>query len=422
MDRDAAPSEQEQTEIYTAAVAAGAGRPVIIRLLDIGGDKPAPYLNLPVEENPFLGYRGARLYLEFESLVKIQLRAILRATVAGQVKILVPMISCIEEVREIKQTVKGVRDELIAEGVPLGTMPLLGVMIEVPSLAFAMPELCAELDFFSIGSNDLTQYFLAADRANPKVADLYTWTHPPFLRLLQSVIEKAHAAGRWIGLCGEMGDQAGALPLLVGLGLDEISVSPPRVTAVKSAIGALQFESCRKLLDAAVACQTRAEVQTLLQTTGSASASLPLVTPELIVSGDCRTKQEAIKLVADRLFVAGRTDKSQLLEEAIWQREDTYSTGFGYGFSLPHCKSDALTSNSIVIAKLQSPVEWGSLDEKPVDVVILLAIRASEHDKAHMKIFARLSRLVMRDEFRDRVRGETDAIALVRFLEESLGL
>jgi len=420
MDRNASPSEEEQTQIYTAAVAAGQGRPVIIRLLDIGGDKPAPYLQLPAEHNPFLGYRGARLYREFSSLVKSQLRAILRANAAGNVKILVPMICCMEEVREIRQMLVECANQLKQEGVESGALPPLGVMIEIPSLAFLMPELCREVDFFSIGSNDLTQYFLAADRSNQKIASLYTWSHPAFLRLLKSVIDAAKSQGKWIGLCGELGDQPAALPVLIGLGIDEISVSPARINTVKSAVSKLQFSECQKLVSEVLSSGTRSEVEALVQRASSAAGSLPILSADLIVNADCQSKEEVIKRLSDQLFLSGRTTDPKLLEESVWKREETYSTGFGFGCALPHCKSDHLSADSIVIAKLVSPVEWVSLDKKPVDLVILLAIRGQAPAREHMKTFARLSRLVMREEFRNRLRDERDPAKLVEFLDNSL--
>ena len=238
MGREAPPDEEEQFHSYSLAARAAEGRPVIIRLLDVGGDKPAPYLQTPAEENPFLGFRGVRLYEEFAPVVKTQMRAVLRAADHGQVKILVPMVGCVEEVRLVKRLLAEAQDELAAAGHPRGRTPPLGVMLEVPSAAFAIPDLCAEVDFFSVGSNDLTQYFLAADRANRKIARLYSWAHPAFLRLMKKIVDDVHAQGKWVGLCGEMGDSGAALPLLVGLGLDEISLSSPRIPAVKAAVGA----------------------------------------------------------------------------------------------------------------------------------------------------------------------------------------
>jgi multiphosphoryl transfer protein len=420
MDRQSPPSEELQTKIYTDAAKAADDRSVIIRLIDIGGDKPAPYLNLPAETNPFLGYRGVRLYGEFASLLKTQIRAVLRAASARNVKILVPMVSCVEEVRQVRAMMDAAMAELTAEGLPC-RMPPLGVMIEVPSLVFLMHELCREVDFFSIGSNDLTQYFLAADRANQKVAPLYTWSHPAFLRVLKNLVDQAKSHGRWIGLCGELADQPAVLPLLVGLGLDEISLASPRIGAVKAAIGGLCLDECQKLLNLAISCTTRAEVENTVNASAIAGRGTPLISADLIiVNSDATTKEEVIKQLSDRLYVAGRIARPQLLEEAIWKREDTYSTGFGYGFAVPHCKSDHLGAASVAIAKLSSPVEWNSLDGKPVDVVILLAIRAENHAQEHMRIFAKLSRLVMRDEFRERIRQESDTAALAAFLEQSL--
>jgi len=224
MDAAAAPSEEEQFRIYAQAARDAGGKPVIIRLIDIGGDKPAAYLNLPSEPNPFLGVRGVRLYGQLESLVRTQLRAIFRAAPAGELRLLVPMISNVEEIRRVRRWMTEVAAELSAAGAEV-RVPALGVMIEVPAAAFAMDALCNEVDFFSVGSNDLAQYFFAADRGNAQVADLYTWAQPPFLRLLCQIVEQAHAHGKWVGLCGELGDEPLALPLLLAMGFDEISVS-----------------------------------------------------------------------------------------------------------------------------------------------------------------------------------------------------
>jgi fructose-specific PTS system IIA-like component len=417
--RDSAPSEDEQTRIYTAAVAAADGRPVIIRLLDIGGDKPAPYLNLPAEQNPFLGYRGARLYSEHAEIVKGQLRAILRGSASGKVKIMVPMVCCLEEVCEIRKMLVDARAGLAAEGFACD-MPPLGAMIEIPSVAYIIPELCGELDFFSVGSNDLAQYFLAADRTNARVGQLYTWTHPAFLRLLKDIVDKVHARGKWVGLCGEMSNDPAAIPLMVGLGLDEISVSVPRVGGIKAVIGNHGLADCRELVDSVLRCGTRTEVQSLVDNFASGEKSAPLISPDLIFTSDATTREQAIKQLCDRLYLTGRAAKPHSVEAAVWAREDVYSTGFGHGFAVPHCKSDHLSASSVVIAKLASPVEWKSLDGNPVSVVIMLAIRTQDHAGQHLKILARLSRLVMRDEFRRQIQQESDPHRLASFLEQSL--
>jgi phosphoenolpyruvate-protein phosphotransferase len=418
MDREAAPTEDEQFAIYRRAAEGAAGRPVILRLLDAGGDKPVPYLNLPTEANPFLGYRAVRFYAEFAPLIRSQLRAILRAAAFGDVRILVPMVCCVEEVRAVRAMVAEAAAELSV------AVPPLGIMVEVPSVAFIMDQLCDEVDFFSIGSNDLTQYTLAADRDNARVASLYSWAHPSVLRLLKTVVDGAHARGKWVGLCGELADVPAALPVLVGLGLDEISASGPRIPAVKAAIGGLRFDACAEQLAAALACRTRAEVEAALASTRPAAALPMLAVDQLHLDADATTKAEAIKLLTDGLGIAGRADQPRAVEEAVWRREETYSTGFGHGFAVPHCKSPAVGASTVAIARLRQPVEWGSLDGEPVDVVILLAIRDGGGDtaKEHMRIFAKLSRLVMRDEFRDGIRAAATPADLYALLAEQLGL
>lgn len=423
VERDSAPSEEEQVEIYGRAARDAGGRAVIVRLIDIGGDKPAPYLDLPAEENPFLGCRGVRLYAELRGLVKSQVRAILRASAEGELKILVPMIACVEEIRLVRGIIDEAAKELGAEGRPVARVPELGAMVEVPAAAMLIPELSREVAFFSIGSNDLAQYSLAADRGNAKLSWLYSWAQPAFLRLLKSIVSQAREAGRWVGLCGEMGDDLAALPLLLGMGLDEISVSPANVAPAKAAIAATSVAACREMLAAALACSTKEEVHAVVAKGVAPASDVPMLSDDLILFGsDATSKEEVIKQLADALAVAGRTDKPALVEEALWRREETYSTGFGHGLAVPHCKSEHLRAGSIGIAKLNAPVVWGSLDGNPVDVVIMLAIRASDHDRQHMKVFSQLSRLVMRDEFRDGLRAETDPRKLREFLEQSLGL
>jgi len=171
-----------------------------------------------------------------------------------------------------------------------------------------------------------------------------------------------------------------------------------------------------------IACETRGEVETLLEEYTPAGQALPLLSPDLLLQSHATTKAEVIKEMTDMLWLAGRADQPHLVEEAVWQREDTYSTGFGYGFALPHCRSDQVVVNSIVVAKLAEPVVWGSTDKRPVDVVILVAMRAADYEKSHMRIFAQLSRLVMRDEFREKVRELNDPRRLLAFLRQSLGV
>lgn len=417
MDRDTPPSEDEQAEIYTAAVREAQGRPVILRTFDIGGDKPVAYLKLPVEPNPFLGSRGARIYGEFGALLTAQLRAAFRAAAHGRISIMAPMIACAEEMRAFRAAVDAVRADFSGADVPVG------VMLEIPSAVFAVPELAAHADFFSLGTNDLAQYFLAADRDNGAVAELHAGFHPTFLRLLRLAVEQATAHGRPIGLCGELGENAAALPLLLGLGLTSISLGAARVLGVKSALARLDASACQSLLHRAERCADRREVETCLEEMTSAASERPLLSADTIATeASGVNKHEAIKTLVDLLAADNRLGDGVEVEEAIWKREEAYSTGFGYGFAVPHCQSAQVTANSLALIRLKEPVEWGSLDGNPVRVVILLAIRAADHGKEHLRIFSRLSRLVMQDAFRDRLEQAVDAPEIFSILSAELQL
>jgi multiphosphoryl transfer protein len=422
VDRDRAPGEDEQFEQYRRVLAEARGRPTIIRTLDVGGDKPIPYLRLPVEDNPFLGYRAVRLYLEFETLFREQVRALVRASAFGRLKVMIPMVSTLDEVRWCRDVVASEQRRLADAGVAFDEAMQVGIMVEVPSAAFLLDRLSSELDFFSIGTNDLLQYFTAVDRANARVASLFDPANPAFLRLLKLIVTDVHAHGSWVGLCGEMGGQMEYLPLMVGLGLDEISMAAPAIAEARAELGALSAAACRSLLDEAVACSAASEVHALLARFESERPA-PLIEPDLIVKeGHGRTKEEAIKEIVDRLYVVGRTDRPRDVEEALWQREAVYSTGFGHGFAIPHCRTDAIRANTLAILKLDRPIEWGSLDGKPVEVLILLAIRESGEARAHMKVLAKLARKVVHEDFRDRLAAPGNPADTCRFLEEALDL
>ncbi len=416
--RETAPTEEEQFAVYAATVRAAAGKPVIIRTLDIGGDKPAAFLKFAPEANPFLGHRGVRWYAEHEPLIGSQLRALVRAAAVGPLKILVPMVATLDEARAMRRRFVQAQADAKQAGHAVAEHVPLGLMIEVPSTAFLLDELAAEADFFSIGTNDLAQYFFAADRENPKVTALNDPFQPGFVRLLRHIVERVKANGRWVGLCGELAEDPLALPWLVGLGLDEISLAAPRVAATKAALATLDAVQCADVLRRVAASPTREDARAAAG--ASTGRSLPLLAPELVLLDvDADSKSDAIRIMIDALHVAGRTDAPAAVEEAVWQREDTYSTGFGEGFAIPHGKTDALAANSIVVARLRRPVEWQAMDGKPVDAVILLGIRASEHGKAHMQTLARLARLVTREEFRAAVRAENSPAGMVKLLTEA---
>ncbi|EDU39079.1 phosphoenolpyruvate--protein phosphotransferase [Clostridium sporogenes] len=236
MDRDNIPSEDEQFESYKYAVEKMEGKPVVIRTLDIGGDKKLPYLEMPEEMNPFLGYRAIRLCLDRKELFKVQLRALLRASAFGNLKIMFPMISSLSEFKAAKELLKECMNELKAEGKEFNENLETGIMVEIPAAAICADELAKHVDFFSIGTNDLIQYTLAADRMNEKISYLYDPMHPAVLRLIKMTIDAAHKEGKWCGMCGEMAGDENAIATLVEYGLDEYSMSASSILTAKKII------------------------------------------------------------------------------------------------------------------------------------------------------------------------------------------
>lgn len=420
LDHARPPGEGEQLDVYQRVIEAMEFRPTIIRTLDAGGDKTLEFLNLAAESNPFLGYRAVRIYPQFESLFRTQVRAIIRASARGTIRLMLPMVSAIGEVQWAKKIIDEERAHCAAESKALDTQLEIGMMIEVPSVAFALDEFCREVDFFSIGSNDLLQYFMAANRTDSRLASLYDPLQPAFLRLLDQIVKAAKANGKWVGLCGEMAAEKRYVPLLVGLGMDEISVSIPAIAALKAELARFDFAECRQLLESALKCGTAGEVTALLDKY-SARHTLPLLAPELVVvRADAVTKEEAIKRGVDLLYVHGRTEDPHALETAIWQREATYSTGFGHGFAMPHCKSDVVSANSLVLLKFPQPIPWNSVDEEPVRLMILSAIREGDGATEHLKIMSALARQLMHEEFRAALERELDPAALCDLLKSEI--
>lgn len=267
MDRDNFPSEEEQFEAYRIVAEKMNGKPVIIRTLDIGGDKKLTYLPLQEEMNPFLGFRAIRLCFEMRDMFKTQLKAILRASIYNNVRIMYPMISGVEEVIEANQILEEAKRELRADGIVFDEKIKSGVMIEIPSAALTADLIIKEVDFFSIGTNDLCQYTLAVDRMNEKISGLYQPFHPGVLRLIKNVIEEAHKAGKFAGMCGEMaGDPAAAL-LLVGLGLDELSMSASSLLMVKKIVRSISQQDAKKVAEHAMTLSSAAEIQAYCEKT-----------------------------------------------------------------------------------------------------------------------------------------------------------
>ncbi|WP_163856502.1 phosphoenolpyruvate--protein phosphotransferase [Paenibacillus elgii] len=259
------PDEEVQYAAYRRVAEAMAGRPVIIRTLDIGGDKELPALELSKEANPFLGYRAIRIGLDRPELLRTQLRAILRASAHGRVKIMFPMISSMDEWRKARGAAHEAMEELDREGVDFDRNVELGIMVEVPSTAVMADSFAREVDFFSIGTNDLVQYTLAVDRMNEKVAELYDYFHPAVLELIRRVIEAAHRHGKWTGMCGGMAGDPLAAPLLLGLGLDEWSMEAGALPKVKRELAQLSTETCRERAQLWLQLATAAEVRSELE-------------------------------------------------------------------------------------------------------------------------------------------------------------
>ncbi|WP_042455952.1 phosphoenolpyruvate--protein phosphotransferase [Neobacillus dielmonensis] len=260
MGRDQMPSEEEQFEAYKAVLEGMAGKPVVVRTLDIGGDKELPYLNLPKEMNPFLGFRAIRLCLEEQDIFRTQLRALLRASNYGNLKIMFPMIATLGEFRDAKAILEEEKQKLVAEGQTVSDHIELGIMVEIPSTAVLADQFAKEVDFFSIGTNDLIQYTMAADRMNQRVSYLYQPYSPSILRLVKMVIDAAHAEGKWAGMCGEMAGDETAIPLLLGLGLDEFSMSATSILKARSLIKNLKKSDMEKLAQEVINMQTTDQV------------------------------------------------------------------------------------------------------------------------------------------------------------------
>ena len=392
------------------AVAAAGGRPVIVRTLDVGGDKPLPYLALPKEDNPFLGYRAVRIYPRVRGALPLagpRARAGVgvRAAAGDDPDGLVRSTRCAGCARS-SRTSSAASQRPAWRSTP--AMPV-GAMIEVPSAAFLIGPLRRELDFFSIGTNDLLQYFLAADRANPRVAALANPLEPSFLRLLDRIVSEAHARGRWVGLCGEMGGQA-RLP--AGAGRSRLR------RAQRGAAG-----DCRDEGPAQPACRPpraarwwsapltrhgprrRAACSTSARHWRAAAADRPRTGPRPRgLPHEGRGDQGGV----DLLYGAGRTDRPRDVEEAVWRREADYSTGFGHGFAIPHCKTDAVDANSMAVVKLRARRGVGRARRRSRSARSCCWPSASPTRRPRTcSVLASLARQLMHEEF--RVEGGTGA-------------
>ena len=264
MNRNDLPSEEEQYHAYREVAEKLKPHPVIIRTLDLGGDKFLSQLEVSREMNPFLGWRAIRLSLAKPDLFKVQLRAILRASAHGKVKVMYPMISGVEEVEAANKILNNARKELQSKNIPFDENMEIGVMVEIPSAALTADIIAKKVDFFSIGTNDLIQYALAVDRVNEKIAYLYEPVHPAVLRLIKNVVNAAHEGNIWVGMCGEMAGEVAFAPLLVGMGLDEFSAPAVSIPQIKKIIRSIRYEDAKRLAEKALSLSTGKEVEILL--------------------------------------------------------------------------------------------------------------------------------------------------------------
>ena len=265
MDSEDFPTEKEQFEAYKKVAVQLQNKKIIVRTLDIGGDKDLKYMKLPEEENPFLGYRAIRICLDNMALFKVQLRAILRASAYGNLAIMLPMISSLEELRKAKKIIQEVKEELKIKKIPFNENIEIGIMIEIPSAALMAEELAKECDFFSIGTNDLIQYTVAVERGNEKVANLYTHFHPAVIRLIKMAIEGAHKSHILCGMCGEAAGDPLFIPLLVGLGLDKLSMNANKILKTRKLIRELDFQECKKLAQEVLKLPSTEEIKRKLE-------------------------------------------------------------------------------------------------------------------------------------------------------------
>lgn len=265
MDRDSVPTEEEQFEAYKKVAETMKGKPVIIRTLDIGGDKAIPYLGLETEENPFLGFRAIRFCLKRRDIYEVQLRALLRASAFGDIKIMVPLVTGVDELRAVKVILEDIKRQLDKDGIAYNKDVKVGVMMETPAACMMADALAKEADFFSIGTNDLTGYTMAVDRGNAKVAYLYSTYNPAVLRAIKRIIECGKAEGIMVGMCGEAAADPKLIPLLLAVGLDEFSVSATSVLKTRKTISDCNIDECKALAEKVMKCVTEEEVLELLK-------------------------------------------------------------------------------------------------------------------------------------------------------------
>ncbi|WP_028862718.1 phosphoenolpyruvate--protein phosphotransferase [Psychromonas aquimarina] len=417
-ERAVPPTEEEQFEHYKFVVENAAGKKAVIRTLDIGGDKPCEYMGLPEEENPFLGYRAIRMYPEYEDIIKTQFRALVRAGEFGEVSIMVPMISNLDEIKWIRNMLDVVTAEICADSNKTVKVSL-GIMVEVPSTLYLLEKASSYIDFVSIGSNDLTQYFLACDRGNKNIANLYNHLDPSFLRLVRDIIANADQAGLRVSLCGEMASDPTAQPLLIGAGLRNFSMSASLIGKSKEQLCALNVSDCQALLAEAIDADNPAQVTALVEKFTAADQQMPIMCKSLIFTKQAvSSKEEAIKRLTDNLEAELRIPVAGNVEKAIWDREAVFSTALGFSVAIPHCKSEHVSQNSVSVMTLDKGIDWGN--DTSIELVIMLTVSKDDSDDTHMKIFSKIARKLMHEDFRSSLIDSDNPESILHTLQETI--
>lgn len=357
------------------------------------------------------------MYPEYLSIIESQFRALVRASRAGEVSIMVPMIANLDEIRWCHELLVKVTSDLNQEGHTLGRVKL-GVMAEVPSIAYLLKQASSYIDFISIGSNDLTQYFFACDRGNQAIAHLYDHLTPAFLDFVRDIITRAQQAGITVSLCGEMASDAKAQPLLLGAGLRQFSMASSKVASSKRRLSQFNTTQCETLLNEVVELENGAQVASAVEEFLNQGQALPTLDVGLVFTQrDVSSKAEAIKLLTDNLEVNDRAPSAQAVEQAIWDREAVFSTALGFSVAIPHCKSSHVTHNSVSVLTLNDKIAWG--DDVDVDLIIMLTV-TDEGKDTHMKVFSKIARKLMHEEFRQSLKQATEPSQIIETLTNAL--
>jgi multiphosphoryl transfer protein len=416
IDSDSCPDKIEIAAQIKSVLSHAVGKSIIIRTLDIGGDKPAKYINFNRESNPFLGYRGIRIYKDNYEIFHDLISSIISENKDNNIKIMVPMVSCLEEVIWFRESVDKIKSEL-----KIFTNIELGIMIEVPSITYNLEACCEYVDFFSIGSNDLMQYFMAADRENNSVKNLYNKYNPSFIRLVNNIIKTVKSKGKWIGICGELASDQNFIKLLIGMGIDELSMGVSMIPTSRRTIFGLNAEKCTKLVSDILPINLSDDVEFMVSNVSCEQIEHKIISQDNIFTDvSFIDKDDAIKYMVDNLYINNFIKNKYLVESDIWNRESTYSTDIGFGFAIPHAKSKNIDKTAISVCKLKSPIIWG---KQEVNFIIMLTIQeGNSNDNQHMKIFSLLARKIMNSEFREYLLACQTSAEITSLMADSLNI